>query len=138
MITNYLAEFDYGNQDISGGLTNFWLGSSLKISANEQIEFLKKLWRNQLPVSTRAMTLTKKIIPLDISPSGARLNGKTGSHTTDKSALGWFVGHLDSKEGEYLFAVNYTQDNPQPEKLPPGMTAENMCKEILGTTEPLY
>ncbi len=131
-ITNYLAEFDYGNQDISGGLTNFWLGSSLKISANEQIEFLKKLWRNQLPVSDRAMTLTRKIVPLDVSSSGARLNGKTGSHATEKSSLGWFVGHLETGDGEYLFAVNYTQDNPPAEKLPPGMISENLCKEILG------
>jgi beta-lactamase class D len=130
-ITNYLARFDYGNRDISGGLTNFWLGSSLKISANEEIEFWKKLWRDQLPVSMRAMTLTKKIMPLEISPSGNRLAGKTGSHTTAQSALGWFVGHLDTKDGEYLVAVNYTGDPPPPGKMYPGMIAESLCQKNL-------
>lgn len=131
-ITNYLAGFDYGNQDISGGLTNFWLGSSLKISANEEIEFLKKLWRNQLPVSRRAMTLTRNIMPLDISPSGAQLNGKTGSRVTADKSLGWFVGHLQTKQGEYVFALNYTRNNPPNEKSYPGMIAEKLCKEVLG------
>lgn len=31
----YLAVLDYGNQDSSGGLTNAWLSSSLKISPRE-------------------------------------------------------------------------------------------------------
>jgi beta-lactamase class D len=127
-ITNYLARFDYGNRDISGGLTNFWLGSSLKISANEEIEFWKKLWRDQLPVSVRAMTLTKKIMPVEISPMGSRLAGKTGSH----KALGWFVGHLDARDGEFLVAVNYTADIPSDGKIYPGMIAENLCQKILG------
>jgi beta-lactamase class D len=126
-ITNYLVGFDYGNRDISGGLTNFWLGSTLKISANEEIEFLKELWRDQLPVSHRAMALTREIIPVEISPSGNRLAGKTGSHKT----LGWFVGHLDAKDGEYLVAVNYTGGPPPAGKMYPGMIAEDLCQKIL-------
>jgi beta-lactamase class D len=126
-ITNYLAGFDYGNRDISGGLTNFWLGSSLKISADDEIDFLKKLWRDQLPVSRRAMTLTRKIMPVDISPAGSRLAGKTGSHHT----LGWFVGHLDTKDGEYLVAVNYSDDSLPAGNTYPGMIAENLCQKIL-------
>jgi beta-lactamase class D len=131
-ITNYLAGFDYGNRDISGGLTHFWLGSSLKISANEEIQFLKKLWRDQLPVSHRAMMLTKKIMPIEISPSGNKLAGKTGSHATATNSLGWFVGHLDTKAGEYLVAVNFTEDAQPAKNVYPGMIAENLCQKILG------
>ena len=36
----FLHDVHYGNEDITGGITKFWLGSSLKISANEQLEFL--------------------------------------------------------------------------------------------------
>lgn len=35
IMKRYLRDWDYGNQDTSGGLTNFWLASSLKISARE-------------------------------------------------------------------------------------------------------
>jgi beta-lactamase class D len=130
-IEDYLAKFDYGNRDISGGLTNFWLGSTLKISANEEIEFLKKLWSDELPVSQRAMTLTKKIMPMEISQAGARLAGKTGSHSTKTNSLGWFVGHLDCKQGEYLVTVNYSEDKPPARNTYPGMVAEKLCEKIL-------
>jgi beta-lactamase class D len=35
----YLARFNYGNQDSSSGLTSFWLGGSLAISPDEQLRF---------------------------------------------------------------------------------------------------
>src|SRR5262249_6574898 len=40
----YLAQFEYGNRDASGGLTTFWLGSTLGISPDEQEQFLVKLF----------------------------------------------------------------------------------------------
>ena len=130
-VRDYLAEFDYGNRDISGGLTNFWLGSTLKISADEEIQFLKKLWRNELPVSYRAMQLTREIMYIETTPSGLKLSGKTGSHWTSKNALGWFVGHLEGSGAEYLVAVNYSGDNPPDTKSHPGIIAEDMSKKIL-------
>ncbi len=131
-IQGYLAKFIYGNQDISGGLTNFWLGSSLKISADEEILFLMRLWRNRLPASNRAMALTRKIMYLETSPSGMKLSGKTGSHVTGNDRLGWFVGHVEGNGGEYLVAVNFSKQGPPKEKTYPGMVAEGICKNILG------
>jgi beta-lactamase class D len=135
-IKDYLARFDYGNEDISGGLTNFWLGSSLKISPDEQIQFLKKLWRGKLPASRHAIELTRKIMYLETSPSGTALSGKTGSHVWETNALGWFVGHIDGPHGEYLFVVNYSEENPPKlEASYPGLTARNISKEILTKLE---
>jgi beta-lactamase class D len=133
-IRDYLAGFDYGNKDISGGLTNFWLGSSLKISPDEQIRFLKKLWRGELPAARHAMELTRKIMCLETSPAGTVLAGKTGSGNQDQIALGWFIGHLDGPHGEYLFVLNYRQDNP-PTNQWPGLIARNISKEILTKLE---
>ena len=130
-ITNYLARFDYGNEDISGGLTNFWLGSSLTISPDEQLRFLKKLWRGELPVSRHAMELTRKIMYLETSPSGTVLSGKTGSHSSEKNAMGWFVGHLEGPHGEYLFVVNYSEENPRRQTSYPGAVARDIFKGIL-------
>jgi len=130
-IKDYLAKLDYGNQDISGGLTQFWLDSSLKISPDEELQFLKKLWCDKLPASSRAMELTKKIMYLETSPSGVILSGKTGSGAPKKNALGWFVGHIQGNTGEYLFIVNYSENNPAKEKSYPGMIAKNILKKIL-------
>jgi beta-lactamase class D len=49
----FLGKVSYGNGDISGGLTQFWLESSLLISPNEQVEFLRRLGARQLPFSAR-------------------------------------------------------------------------------------
>jgi len=45
----YVRDFQYGNMDASGPIDQFWLGSSLQISALEQIDFLKRLVTFQLP-----------------------------------------------------------------------------------------
>lgn len=129
-ITNYLARFDYGNRDISGGLTTFWLGSSLKISADEQLQFWKRFWRGNLPVSRHAVETTKNITRLETSPSGMTLSGKTGSHTTTNEELGWFVGHLEGTKGEYLVIVNFTGPTSATKEYP-GLIAEGICKDIL-------
>jgi beta-lactamase class D len=134
MIKSYLAKFDYGNQDISGGLTNFWLGSSLKISADEQLRYLERFWTNGFSVSQRATDLTKKLIYLETGPSGERLSGKTGSHIYGQEELGWFVGHLDGPWGEYLMVVNLTGPTVPTEEYP-GLVAKGICEKILGRLE---
>lgn len=101
----YLKKLDYGNQDISGGLTTFWLSSSLKISPKEQITFLAKLYRNQLPVSKHALDTVKKILVLESSDNTV-LSGKTGSASVDGINIGWYVGHLTKNGEEYVFATN--------------------------------
>ena len=130
-ITNYLARFDYGNQDISGGLTNFWLGSSLKISADEQLRFWERFWRGELPVSPHATEVTRKITYQETSPSGMRLSGKTGSHLYGREELGWFVGHLEGPKGEYLVVVNYSGPTSASNSYP-GLIARGICLDILG------
>lgn len=59
---NYLDRFNYGNKIIGEQIDRFWLDNSLKISADEQIEFLKKFYGYQLPVSKRSIDIVKNII----------------------------------------------------------------------------
>ncbi len=108
----YVAAFSYGNQDISGGLNNpqlfraFWLNSSLQISADEQIEFLKKFHTGKLPVSARATAIVKDILVLEKTPHYT-LSGKTGGGTlAGGKSLGWFVGYVEAKGNVYFFATN--------------------------------
>lgn len=112
-IKHYLADFNYGNQDMSGGITKAWLSSSLKISADEQVDFLKRLWQEDLPISANAVALTKKSIYSEKLPNGDILQGKTGSGFLDGREnpntryLGWFVGYLNHHQNEYVVVTNY-------------------------------
>ena len=101
----YVDKFSYGNRDISGGIDHFWLNSSLLISADEQIEFLKKFHAGKLPVSADAVNSVKEIITLETTPS-YKFSGKTGGgYLAEGRALGWFVGYLETKDNVYFFAT---------------------------------
>jgi beta-lactamase class D len=102
----FIAEANYGNQDISGGITKFWLGSSLKISADEQVEFIKRLVNDELPFSKRSMAIVRGLIRLAETPKGT-LCGKTGTDRENgKNLLGWFVGYIAQPGRTYVFATN--------------------------------
>jgi beta-lactamase class D len=109
----YVEETRYGNMDISGGIDKFWLGSSLLISADEQVLFLKNLHDNNLPFSQRSMDVVKDI--LIVEKNGEYVyRGKTGTTTFDQGMLiGWFIGYLERGGNAYFFALNMITDNPQ-------------------------
>lgn len=103
---SYVEKFRYGNRDTSGGITQFWLGSTMKISANQQVEFLKAFYQEKLPVSKRSVDIVKDIILLEQTPA-YRLSGKTGGGSLDNGkTLGWFVGYLEKGGNVYFFAAN--------------------------------
>lgn len=108
MMRNYVTGFDYGNKDISSGIDNFWLNGSLKISANEQVEFLKKFYQGQLKVSAKTIKLVKNIL-IQEQTENYKLSAKTGAGYIDQNrnvALGWYVGYLEKSDNVYFFALN--------------------------------
>lgn len=105
-MTQWVASFGYGDQDVSGALTSFWLNSSLKISARQQVEFLAKLERGALPCATAHQDTVKSLIKL--GPVGTHqrmLFGKTGSRFKEDGIepLGWFVGWIAQEDGHVSF-----------------------------------
>lgn len=102
---NHLDGLRYGNGDISGGLTRFWLNSSLRISADEQVEFLRRFYTNELPVSPRSAEIVRNIITIEETPE-YKLSGKTGSGPISEGRfLGWLVGYLETGGDAYIFAT---------------------------------
>ena len=96
----------YGNADTSHTLINFWLGGgSLKISPSEQVDFLSKLMKDQLPFSKRAIHTVKDIMTLK-KDEGYQLAGKTGSC----NSVGWFVGFIKQDNTTRVFAFNIKGD----------------------------
>jgi bla regulator protein BlaR1 len=121
----YLGEFGYGNEDISGGLTSFWLGSSLEISADEQVDFLDRLRLGDLPVSSRSMDIVKEVILLD-EGDGFAYRGKTGSCVPEgELPLGWFVGYVEQDDTTHIFATNIQAVEAD------GVAARRISEEIL-------
>ncbi|HEX8251196.1 MAG TPA: penicillin-binding transpeptidase domain-containing protein [Pyrinomonadaceae bacterium] len=102
-----VAAFNYGNKEISPGrVDNFWLDNSLKISADEQVEFLRAFYENRLPVARRSTEIVKDIMVFEKTPRYA-LSAKTGGGPiAEGKVIGWFVGYLEIKGNVYFFATN--------------------------------
>jgi beta-lactamase class D len=138
-VRDYLAKLDYGNRDTSGGLTRFWLMSSLKISPDEQLQFWIRFWRGRFPVSQHASELTRAITLVDVSPAGWTLHGKTGSggigerDLSDDTGfqLGWFAGHVANGDRELIFVTNFSDTEKNISREPAGWIARDLTKEIL-------
>lgn len=123
-----LPKVGYGNADVTGGVTQFWLESSLMISPDEQVEFLRRLHARKLPFSDKAMNTVLDILTL--SRTGWTIfRGKTGTAgdaNKDVATLGWFVGSVSTPSGDYIFATRITGgDNPS------GRTARKITESIL-------
>lgn len=96
----------YGNRDLSGPVDSFWLDGGLRISADEQVDFLRRLYTGRLPFSQPSMDIVKRILVLEESPHH-RLSGKTGTVQRSGNPIGWFVGALERGDGLVVFATNF-------------------------------
>ena len=103
----WVSAFHYGNEDVSGGIDRFWLGSTLLISPDEQVDFLGRLHAGALSLSPRSVAIVKEILLQDAPGPGIAYRGKTGS-CEDAGAPqphGWWVGSVEKEGGLLLFAA---------------------------------
>lgn len=140
-IKNYLAKFHYGNQDFSGdpgknnGLTQAWLGSSLKISGDEQLAFLKGVATNAFSLSREAIDNTKENMYVGDLPEGWKLYLKTGSSGSSPAGReGWCVGFVEKAGEKYIVVLNFLDTHIADRLTPVGPEARKMVEAILTQT----
>lgn len=105
----YVNQVGYGNRQIGTKevIDRFWLDGPLRITPEEQIAFLRRLYREDLPFSQPTMDLVKDIIVFEQTPDYV-LHAKTGW----ERHVGWFVGYLEQNKNVYFFATNLSIRNP--------------------------
>ncbi|MBI4915501.1 MAG: class D beta-lactamase [Acidobacteria bacterium] len=101
----YLERIGYGNADPAGGIDRFWLDGALRISALEQIDFLRKLYRNSLPFPVEHQRLVKDVMIVEAGPDWI-LRAKTGWGARMTPQVGWWVGWVERADGAVFFALN--------------------------------
>lgn len=102
---SYIAENQFGELQTPFQQTTFWLDGSLKISALEQINFLKKLYQHQLKFSANSYQILEEIMLAEKTPN-YRLYAKTGWATRSSPKIGWYVGYVTTAQDTWLFAFN--------------------------------
>jgi beta-lactamase class D len=124
----WVAKFDYGNRDTSGGLTAFWLASTLKISPDEQVKFLHRLQTRKLPVSDKAFDTLLDIMVAS-REGGIVYRGKTGTAGDAAKGIateGWWVGSVSTPKGDHYFATHIAGGDD-----PSGRKARRLTENLL-------
>ena len=98
---NYLNKLHYGNEKTGLDVSSFWLEGDIKISAVEQIDFLKKLYKNDLPFKQKYIDITKKILTVK-KTKDYTIKAKSGW----SGKIGWYVGYIETKNNIWFFALN--------------------------------
>ncbi len=100
----YLQKMEYGNLKTGKDVRTFWLEGDLRISAREQIDFLKKLYLRKFAFDSKYYEILRKIF-LVVRNQDFSLFAKTGWAQSDPS-IGWYVGYLETKTEVWFFALN--------------------------------
>jgi beta-lactamase class D len=100
---DFVTKVGYGNKKIGGekDIDKFWLEGELRITPQEQIQFLRRFYNQDLPFSQRTFSIVKDIMVVEQTPDYT-IRAKTGW----EGELGWYVGYLEKSKNVYYFAVN--------------------------------
>lgn len=99
----WLDKAAYGNADTLGGIYLFWLKGGLRITPEQQINFLKKLHHNNLPFSQRSIDIVKNILIVKDTLDFV-VRAKTGWADEENRYVGWYVGYIEKNNNVYYFS----------------------------------
>jgi beta-lactamase class D len=100
----------YGRFIIQDNLDTFWLDNSAKITADEQLGMVKKLYFDQLPFQKRTHGIVRRMMLMEDNANYS-LSYKTGWGITEKGhALGWIIGWIEENNHPYFFVLQV--ENP--------------------------
>jgi beta-lactamase class D len=97
----YLRDIGYGNADPTAPSGDYWVDGNLRISALEQVEFLRRLYRNELPFRVEHQRLVK-----DLMINEAQFQWILRAKTGWEGRYGWWIGWVEWPTGPVFFALN--------------------------------
>jgi beta-lactamase class D len=125
----WIDSLKYGNMNINGPIDSFWLNNTLKISPDEQLGLVKKLYFNQLPFQKRSQQIVRDVM-LQENNTQYKLSYKTGSGRDEQqNAIGWMVGWIEENMHVYFFVTMIKSADRNIDIAAAGL---NITKGILG------
>lgn len=92
---------------IRTAVDSFWLDHSVKVTPDEQLGIVKRLYFNQLPFYKSYQETVKRAM-IQESNTKYRLGYKTGTIVTPTGkGLGWLVGWIEENNHPYFFVLNF-------------------------------
>ncbi len=102
---HWLDTLQYGNKNIKGPIDSFWLNNALKISPDEQLGLVKRLYFDKLPFQKRTQQIVRNVM-LQEDNTLYKLSYKTGWGFDERdNAVGWVVGWIEENRHVYFFVT---------------------------------
>lgn len=94
-LAEWVKRVGYGNGRVGANPPRVWHDGVLTVTAQQQLAFIDRLRRGDLPFSAKTIA-TVKAAMLDSDTGGRRIYGKTGTHLDD-SGIGnaWWIGWVE-------------------------------------------
>ncbi len=106
----WIDSIKYGNKTIKN-IDSFWMNNSLKITPDEALGFIEKVYFNQLPFQKRVQNIVKKTL-IKESNANYQLAYQTGITMNEKNhQIGWIVGWVEENKHPYFFVINTEAEN---------------------------
>lgn len=96
----------YGRAIIRTTIDSFWLDNSIKITPDEELGLVKKLYFDQLPFQKRTQAIVKQVM-LREKNANYWLSYKTGlGFRENGNSIGWIIGWIEENRHPYFFVLN--------------------------------
>ena len=94
-------------------LESFWIDNSVKVTADEQLGLVKRLYFLQLPFQARTQRIVKQMMLMEDN-SNYKLSYKTGwGHKENGHSIGWIVGWIEENKHPYFFVLQIESADPK-------------------------
>lgn len=105
-MNQYLDKLKFGEMVVNNEtLDQFWLVSDSTISQFQQIDFLKRLYLSELPVSKVTIDAMKNMMVVKAT-NEYTISAKTGLSVRLDKYNGWYVGYVETIGNVFFFATN--------------------------------
>ena len=108
----WIDSLSYGNKNLGNKIDTFWLDNHLKISPDEQLGLMKRLYFDQLPFQKRTQQIVRDAM-LQEDNTAYSLSYKTGWGFDEKNNnIGWIVGWIEENKHPYFFVTLVKSADP--------------------------
>ena len=108
----WLDSLGYGKKNkndkitIHSAVDSFWIDNSIKVTADQQMGLVKKLYFDQLPFFKSYQEVVKRAMLFE-NNANYKLSYKTGWGTSEADHyIGWITGWIEENKHPYFFVLN--------------------------------
>ena len=104
-LQNWVDSVSYGNKKLGEQVDQSWINNTIKISPDEQLGFMKRLYFEQLPFRKSVQTSMKDLMVVNDN-TDYKLSYKTGAGKNEKNEnIGWMIGWIEENRHVYFFVT---------------------------------